>query len=632
MKTFIVLFSFLFFSLFTIKEKNIANHALYRLYFGESKYYNAYKKADSILKKDKNNIPANIIKADYVLYQGNTDDAIDYISNVKKALKEGKISPVNQYMYHYIEANLGIYNHDYYGRLNHYIQSKKIKEKYHIVDPYFLTEENIIFFYLDQKNYSKTFPIIDDILLQLEEDDIVYHPLKSTLFRAKSISLRETQHYMQSQTCLDLAMMHALHYHDSTQISRIFRYQSELYFAEKDYKRSLETTLKAQILFQQYDTKNIIVIYELLGKLYYELGDYKKAKYYLEKVVQYNPYIYNLEIFETASNLYQEILIKEGNIEAAYTILKNKTTLQQQISGDKIDNQILDLELDYHDFKNQTIEKRSHNQINKFLNLLFLSLISISSLSFLFYRRFSNIKNLKSRQKTIKKTHSELKQAYLKLQRFGVIISQDFEKPIHSIEKGIQFIEKEETDISHNSKKHIKLIHQSIVTLKDFIFNLLILSKSENNLIEKVKIDFTDLIEKVKINLLYDIKRNNAQIIVKNKAQYLYGNESLLIQLFQNIIQNMIKYKDRSQPLIIELDYIASEKKVTLQDNGIGIKPEHINNLFEFYHQESFDKDLELDLYITKIISDLHHITISIQPTKNQGALIELSFQNNDIT
>ncbi len=53
----------------------------------------------------------------------------------------------------------------------------------------------------------------------------------------------------------------------------------------------------------------------------------------------------------------------------------------------------------------------------------------------------------------------------------------------------------------------------------------------------------------------------------------------------------MIKYKDRSKSLIIELDYIVTEK-ITIQDNRIGIKPKHINNLFEFYHQKFFNKDL----------------------------------------
>ncbi|APD06803.1 histidine kinase [Flavobacteriaceae bacterium UJ101] len=632
-----LLFSHIFLFFFTFADdENIADNTLYRLYYGQNKYTAAVEKADSILKIGKGDlITANIIKADYILYRGNTQKALAYIINAKKLLQEKEtIDPVNQYMLYYIQSAFNVYDNNYFNRLDNFVNAKKIKEEYGLIDPYYLTEENIVFYYNDNKNYTKTFSIIHSVFTELKNHNIKYHPIKSALFRANSIALRETKKYVQSQSNLDSAMLYAHYYNDSTQIARVYKYQSELYFAKKQYQKALKTALHAKELFEKYDQKNLLVIYELLGKIYYQLEDFVNSKKYLQKVVVNPPYIFNLKIFKNASYLYQQLLRKEGNINKAYEILKNEIAIQRKISGQNVDIKLHNLELDYQKFKNNATLKKRKQRTLSILYILVFVLIGMGLLSLLLYQRSINIKKLKQTQKSIEKANKKLKNINFKLNKFGKIVSHDLKAPIRSIDSLTTFIEEDEPNLSESSKKYIELIHESVMTTENLILNMLTLARSEHNTLSKNKVHFNEIIKQVKANLLYDINRSNAQIILKNSPHIIYGNKLLLIQLFQNLIQNSIKYREGNRNLLIELDYDSVERKMTIQDNGIGIDSKNLDKLFEAYNQlqfESTDKGIGLGLYITKTIANLHDITIKIESKINEGTLINLYFKENTI-
>ncbi len=104
-------------------------------------------------------------------------------------------------------------------------------------------------------------------------------------------------------------------------------------------------------------------------------------------------------------------------------------------------------------------------------------------------------------------------------------------------------------------------------------------------------------------------------------------------QLFQNFIQNAIKYRNKKVPIVIELDYITSEQKITIKDNGIGIDVEDTEILFEVYHQQKFElvkEGVGIGLYIAKMIVALHRIKIKIHSKVNERTTIELYF-NEDV-
>ncbi|MGA6981303.1 MAG: ATP-binding protein, partial [Candidatus Sulfotelmatobacter sp.] len=67
----------------------------------------------------------------------------------------------------------------------------------------------------------------------------------------------------------------------------------------------------------------------------------------------------------------------------------------------------------------------------------------------------------------------------------------------------------------------------------------------------------------------------------------LWGDRTQLAQIFQNLIGNAIKFRKQEEPLVIS---VSAEKndlewRFKVTDNGIGIAPEHLENVFVVFQR-----------------------------------------------
>lgn len=73
-----------------------------------------------------------------------------------------------------------------------------------------------------------------------------------------------------------------------------------------------------------------------------------------------------------------------------------------------------------------------------------------------------------------------------------------------------------------------------------------------------------------------------------------WGDETQLGQVFSNLVDNAIKYRDQGRPGIIRIrgrvvdDYAVYE----VEDNGIGIAPDHQGHIFEVFHRLAPDGEV----------------------------------------
>ncbi len=635
MKKILLFFSIISTLLFS--QNNIDQNPLYKEYFENQSNHNLSEKVDSILKQENSSekIPALLIKADEILFKGETKEAYYYLNTAKKLIEKQKNPlPLNQYIYYYTEGAYYSYNNDYIHRLKSYVKAIKIKKENQLIDPYFLIEDGLAYHYLETDNYKKLFSISESVFNELKEQKIKYNVMKSAFFRLNSIGYRELKDYDKSQEQLDSALFYSNYYRDSTEIARITKYQADLYLDLKQYDKALNQALKAKTLYEKYDKKNIVKIYGLLGLIAYHEEDYETASHYFEYVIERSHQTRYLTTYSQTLDLYRQLLEKTHQNERAYEILKKEVLLNRQISGQKVDNQLLDIELDYKDFQNDLILKKRKERTKYIWYLFGISTIAILLLSYFLYLRFKNIKKLKRIKQKVETANENLKKVNFKLDKFSSVVSHDLKAPIRSIGSLATFIEEDEPNLSEDSIQHLGLIHKSVATAENLILNMLTLARAENNSLEKEVVIFDDIIKQIKLNLLYDLKITHTLFTIQNKPYSILGNKSLLIQLFQNFIQNSIKYRDSKRPLTIEINYIASEYKLTISDNGMGIKSENLKNLFNAYQQEKFEsvaKGIGLGLYITKKIADLHDIKIELDSTEDIGTTVNLYFAENTI-
>lgn len=567
-------------------------------------------------------ITSRLLRAyDILMYHSpsNSNERVEGLLEEAKEMLDRKPDPRNLYLYYYFSGTRYNYSNNSYldkkfERLKLCIEALKIKKEAKLIDPFFLVERRLMDYYLDVEDYTKIFDLREVIFHEIEEYELDAN-MKSEVYRMSSLAAKELSQFEKSQQDIDSAMLYAKRYDDSLSITRVHKYQAELFLDLREYEKAYEEALEAEKLYRKHDVKNISQVHFLLGMSSYKKGNFEKAKMYLKKALESNKL--PVQYFAKASYNYRTLLEKENKIDEAYTLLKKEDSIKGNITNQNYYKKLLDFELDYQQFQNNTILEETKKQTRRVIFILGLAFIVL--LSLLSYEKLKHIK--------------KLKKVNFKLNQFNKIISHDLKSPIRSIGALATFISEDEEKLKKSSKQYINLIHESVMTTENLILNMLTLARSEDGKIEKQEVLYDDILQLVKSNLFYDINEADAKIILQSKPYAFYGNKVMLVQLFQNVIQNAIKFRNKEVPIVIKLDYDFSQKKITIQDNGIGIYKKDAEILLEnnLQKMESVKNKTGIGLYIVKMVADYHKIKIMVDSKKNQGTTISLYFDSETI-
>ena len=90
-------------------------------------------------------------------------------------------------------------------------------------------------------------------------------------------------------------------------------------------------------------------------------------------------------------------------------------------------------------------------------------------------------------------------------------------------------------------------------------------------------------------NLRVAISETGA-VITHDPLPTVYADDSQLLQVFQNLIQNAIKFR-RDEPPQVHVSAVKNKNEwvFSVKDNGIGIEPRHLDRIFVIFqrlHQE----------------------------------------------
>jgi light-regulated signal transduction histidine kinase (bacteriophytochrome) len=94
------------------------------------------------------------------------------------------------------------------------------------------------------------------------------------------------------------------------------------------------------------------------------------------------------------------------------------------------------------------------------------------------------------------------------------------------------------------------------------------------------------ILEEVRANLFFDVSASGAKI-VSGELPVVRGDRTQLVQLFQNLIGNAIKFRRPEVTPEIEVAATVQEGQwlIAIRDNGIGIPPEKRDRIFEVFHR-----------------------------------------------
>jgi len=195
---------------------------------------------------------------------------------------------------------------------------------------------------------------------------------------------------------------------------------------------------------------------------------------------------------------------------------------------------------------------------------------------------------------SLEKTNSKLESANKELENFAYVASHDLKSPLNTTHGFLQLIQR---SLNTKSKEELnEYLDYCIDSTKHMgaVIDSLLSHARLNNQLELEPVDLEKVFKKTK-NILAQIIDDNNVNLKADDLPIINGYESEFIILFQNLIENGIKYnKSESKELYIKL-VNNDESKVTLcfQDNGLGIAPENQERIFKMFNRLHNQKEHE---------------------------------------
>lgn len=231
---------------------------------------------------------------------------------------------------------------------------------------------------------------------------------------------------------------------------------------------------------------------------------------------------------------------------------------------------------------------------------------------------------LKIIQKELKNTLLELERSNAELEKFAYVASHDLQEPLRMVSSFTQLLEKNyKGKLDSDADEFIHYAVDGAKRMHELINDLLSYSRvtSHGKIFGPVNLD--DVLEQVLINLKVQIEENDA-VIVSDPLPTVSADYSQMVQLFQNLIGNAIKYRGDEKPIInITVDKRDGELILVVSDNGIGIESKHQERIFEIF-QRLQDRDkyqgTGIGLSICKKIVERHNGSIWVESVPGNGS------------
>ncbi len=198
---------------------------------------------------------------------------------------------------------------------------------------------------------------------------------------------------------------------------------------------------------------------------------------------------------------------------------------------------------------------------------------------------------------------ARLERVNQELKDYAHILSHDLRAPLRGIHSLAEWIKEDNTELSVESQQHLNLLLERADYMDQLIDGVLAYSKLEA-FDQREKVDFNDLVELV-INSVD--KPQNANIQVISSLPELFVNRTHMIQLFQNLISNAIKYNDKEQiEISVSSKDIGRFFQFEVADNGKGIADRYFGKIFDKF--ENLDDKMKSSGLGLSIVRKIVHL------------------------
>ena len=241
-----------------------------------------------------------------------------------------------------------------------------------------------------------------------------------------------------------------------------------------------------------------------------------------------------------------------------------------------------------------------------------------------------DITERKRNENIIEQQMIELKIKNQEMEQFNYIASHDLQEPLRTLANYIELLEEDYPEqINDEIKIHLKTMDNAVSRMKLLVRSILDFGRLGRNK-KLAYINSQAIVDDVITDLGSLIKCTEATIIIDTDLPHFHGYETELRQLFQNLINNALKFRKKDINPIINIGCIKTKGKYEfyIKDNGIGIDSRYNNRIFEIFkrlNKESEFKGDGVGLANCKKISEMHGGKIWVESALGKGSTFKFT-------
>ena len=222
------------------------------------------------------------------------------------------------------------------------------------------------------------------------------------------------------------------------------------------------------------------------------------------------------------------------------------------------------------------------------------------------------------------------------LGRFAFMASHDLQEPLRKIRMFSNSLNTKYKDVLQGDSQMVSRIDKTAERMQILVDSILALTKVSSEKAKFEKCDLNPLLDEIRSEMEEEMKEKQVTLLI-DPIPLLFVNPGLMRQLFQNLINNAIKYrrKDLNSVIKIHAESDTSENKMAMnkdclifmEDNGIGFDQKYSEEVFGMLKKLNGNQyeGTGIGLTLCRKITEMHHGFISVRSKVNEGSTFVVS-------